>query len=154
MILSQMTLSPLQKVITVRGAFLVGDRGGMEDHHAWAHYTGGVIVEHMSGDKSNEKALASLRDVRWCSLSLERGKPENCIKPSMKNREGVMALLIKIHDAVGPEAIGAALNHMENAAMGHRINQVRYYRFSGFETALSKVVEDPEDRKKIDGLFP
>jgi hypothetical protein len=131
-----------------------GDRRTMEDHHAWAHYTGVVIVEHLSGDKGKEEILADLRDLKWRSLSLEREKPENRAEPSTRNREGVMALLITLHDTVGAKMIGAALNHMEEEAMGHRINQVRYYGFGDLKEALRKVVENPEDRKEVGELFP
>ena len=66
----------------------------MEDHHAWAHYTGVVIVEHMVANEKYESILANLQDARWRSLTLERKNPDNQVPPSTGNRAGVMALLI------------------------------------------------------------
>lgn len=131
-----------------------GDRHTMEDHHAWAHYTGVVIVEHLSGDQGKEDLLADLRDVRWRSLSLEREKLEDGVEPSLRDRGGVMALLIKLHDEVGPKAIGTALNHMEENGLGQRINRVRYYRFRDLKAALRKIVDTPESRREIGELIP
>ena len=131
-----------------------GDRGNMEDHHAWAHYTGVVIVEHMATTKEYESFLADLRDVRWRSLTLERKKTEHQIPPSTKDRAGVMALLIKLHDAAGTKAIGGALNLMSDKGMGHRVNHVRYYRFRDLKRALTHMVEDRQTENVIGEIFP
>ena len=65
-----------------------------------------------------------------------------------------MALLIGLHDAAGPAAIGAALNRMDETDAGHRINHVRYYSFDDLEDALDRVIEDREKRKAVADVFP
>ncbi|MEM7603359.1 MAG: hypothetical protein AAF357_18350, partial [Verrucomicrobiota bacterium] len=131
-----------------------GDRRHEEDHHAWAHYTGVVIVEHMAKQETYREVMSGLRDVRWRSLSVERAKSENQVEPSADHKPAVMALLIQLHDLVGPARIGEALNHMDQEEMGHRINRVRYYGFRDFEKALLATVEDRDVRKQLGALFP
>ena len=131
-----------------------GDRHSMEDHHAWAHYTGVVIVEHMAKDAKYEQVLTSLRDVRWRSLTVERDKAENRVEPGTGDRAAVMALLIKLHEVAGPAAIGGALNHMDERDAGHRINRVRYYSFGDLEKALGAIIDDRDVRKAVAEVFP
>jgi hypothetical protein len=64
-----------------------------------------------------------------------------------------MALLIRLHDTAGPNAIGAAVNLMDEKDAGHRINRVRYYSFDDFAKALAAVIDDAETRKAIHPLF-
>ena len=131
-----------------------GDRNTMEDHHAWAHFTGVVIVEHMSNQAKYNDLLSNRRDVRWRSLDLERKKPENLIARSANTKPAVMSLLIKLHDALGPKAIGDALNYMDEKSAGHRINHVRYYGFDDFQKALLAVVKDAAKQEAVKNLFP
>ncbi len=131
-----------------------GDRRTEEDHHAWAHYTGVTIVEHMAATPRYADLLGGLRDVRWRSLSLEREKEENRVPPSLDDRVGVLSLFIALHDAAGPEAIGAAFNAMEQGGAGHRINHVRYYRFADLERALAGVIEDRGLVERVRELIP
>ena len=131
-----------------------GDRRTQEDHHAWAHYTGVVIVEHMANEAKYKEILSGRGDVRWRSLSLERKKTENTAPPSTDDKAGVMALLIQLHDTAGPTGIGAALNLMDEKAYGHRINRVRYYSFADLKKALKVVVRDREKRAKVTSVFP
>jgi hypothetical protein len=130
-----------------------GDPDTMEDHHAWAHYTGVAVVEHMAGAPKYESLLTGLRDARWRSLAAERKDPNNQVEPSPNSYAGVMALLIGLHDSAGPRAIGAALNQMDAEGAGRRVNRVRYYRFPDFEKALLDVVADPEQKKAARALF-
>ena len=89
-----------------------GDRKTMEDHHAWAHYTGVVIVESLARSKKKYPFLKKLKDGQRRSLKVER-KNKKDVRPSLENRAGVLALLIRLHDVVGPRALGKALNLME-----------------------------------------
>ena len=117
-------------------------------------YTGVVIVEHMAKDPKYTKLLEKRRDVRWRALSLEKRKDENQVEPSTKDRPGVMSLLIKLHDAVGPKVIGEAMNLMDEKDAGSRINHVRYYGFDDLEKALKSVVNDTKKRSEISKIFP
>ncbi|GAA5484718.1 hypothetical protein [Haloferula sargassicola] len=128
-----------------------GDRDTMEDHHAWAHYTGVTIVEHMSVTPKYRGVLEKLRDAQWRSLSLER---RNQGEPSMTDRAGVLATLIRLHDVAGPRSIGAALNYMEKEAMGHRINHVRYYRFKDLRQALDQTIDDRQTKAAVGEVLP
>src|SRR6185503_16022492 len=53
-----------------------GDAKREEDHHAWAHYTGVAIVEHLARGAKDRPALSGLADVRWRSLEIERKRLE------------------------------------------------------------------------------
>jgi len=131
-----------------------GDRSNEEDHHAWAHYTGVVIVEGLSEAKKTPKWMDGLRDVRWRSLSKERETVEKAgTEPSRDTREGVMALLIALHDAVGPEAIGAAINHLDAKDDRLRINHVRYYTFDQLRDALLATVKGAKAKKAVKRLL-
>lgn len=125
-----------------------GDRRTMEDHHAWAHYTGVAIVDACAKAKWARK----LRDRQWRSLEKER-KGLKDQDPSFASREGVLRLLIALHDLVGPQTIGAAFNHMEAKRMGHRINHVRYYWMKDFEQALLAVKPGRKKAKELKKLF-
>jgi hypothetical protein len=128
-----------------------GDLKTMEDHHAWAHYTGVVIVEHLAQKTKENPALQPLRDVRWRSLTLERALPENQVTPSLKDQPGVMALLIALHDSAGPKAMGGALNRLDAQNKEKRVNHVRYYNFADFEKALLEAI--PAQRAAISKAF-
>lgn len=123
-----------------------GNRSEEEDHHAWAHYTGVVVVEHLAAQEL--AALEHARDVRWRSLEKLRESTAG-VEPSDESREGVLALLIALHDAVGPRAIGDAINALDEADDRLRINRVRYYRLAELSQALQEVVTDREARKRV-----
>ncbi|MFN0125379.1 MAG: hypothetical protein ACKV19_01685 [Verrucomicrobiales bacterium] len=117
-----------------------GDLRTMEDKHAWAHYTGVTIVEHLAANAAHKPWMESLRDARWRSLELERGLAENRTTPSLATTYGgVMALLIALHDLVGPRAIGDAINLLDAQNKHRLINHVRYYTFADFRRALEQV---------------
>jgi len=128
-----------------------GDLKTMEDHHAWAHYTGVVIVEHLAKAAQDKPALQTLRDTRWRSLTLERAIPANQVPPGVKDTASVMALLISLHDSVGPKAMGMALNRLDEQNKERRVNQVRYYGFADFRKALETVA--PDKREAIANAF-
>lgn len=113
-----------------------GDLKTEEDHHSWAHYTGIAIVEHLSGNEK-DPMLSSLRDVRWRSLKLERERLSKAnVQPGPSNADRFLALLLHLHDTVGPKSIGTALNSLDTLGRHARINRVRYYRVSDFESSL------------------
>ncbi|MHC5040632.1 MAG: hypothetical protein ACYTHM_25245 [Planctomycetota bacterium] len=117
-----------------------GDRRNMEDHHAWAHYTGVAVVEHLSKTAGDRPFMKHLRDVRWRSLDKDR----QALKghgPSTQDRNGVLSLLIALHDGIGPKAMGTALNLLDRTDRRLRINKVRYYTFKEFKSALLKTLK-------------
>lgn len=129
-----------------------GDASNEEDHHAWAHYTGVAIVEHLAA--KDDPVLKELKDVRWRSLEIERKTvTEKKTKPSTADKDSVMALFIALHDEVGPKAIGAAINALDKKDERLRINQVRYYGFKEHETALLASSEAKKHEKSIKALF-
>jgi hypothetical protein len=128
-----------------------GDQRTMEDHHSWAHYTGVTIVEHLAQSAKDKPFMEPLRDVRWRSLTIERELPANKVPPSTKDAPSVMALLIALHDSVGPKTIGAALNRLEEQKKLRRINNVRYYSFADFRKALEELA--PDKRAEVAKAF-
>ena len=129
-----------------------GDRKHEEDRHAWAHYTGVVIVEHLAADKA--KALADLRDVRWRSLEFERKQlAAKKVVPGPKDSETVLARFLALHDSVGPKAIGEALSALEGSGRITRINRVRYYTMRDLQHALLATKAGKAAKKAIDAAF-
>jgi hypothetical protein len=125
-----------------------GSRSTMEDHHAWAHYTGVTMVDACSKAKWAKK----LKDKQWRSLEKERKNLEDQ-SPGLGSQEEVLRLLIDLHDLVGPKRIGAALNLMESKRWVRRINHVRYYTMEDFEKALLAGKPGRKKSKQLKKLF-
>lgn len=131
-----------------------GDRQNEEDRHAWAHYTGVVIVEHLAKAKKDSPALDGLRDSRWRTLDFERKRLEAAkTKPGGKDVDGVLARLLALHDAVGPAAIGEALDALDTSKKHELVNRVRYYRMADFQKALLATKAGKAKKKAIDAAF-
>lgn len=129
-----------------------GDRKNEEDRHAWAHYTGVVVVEHLASSK--EKAVAELRDVRWRSLEFERKQlAAKKVVPGPKDSETVLARFVALHDAVGPKAIGEALATLDAAGRHTRVNRVRYYAMRDFQQSLLATKAGKAAKKAVDAAF-
>jgi hypothetical protein len=128
-----------------------GDLKNMEDKHAWAHYTGTAIVEYLSERTETLDWMKDLRDARWRSLKLERELPANKAVPSTASYASMMALLIALHDSIGPQKIGMALNQMDESKQCRRVNQVRYYSMADFGKMLIRV--SPDRKQEIAELF-
>lgn len=129
-----------------------GDARNEEDHHAWAHYTGLAIVDYLSEKAKDETWMKSIRDSRWRSLSAARteiaGKP-----PSLKDRDGVLSLLLALHDGVGPKAIGDAINFLDALDRRLRINRVRYYTFDELKTGLLATQKAAKTKQEVKALI-
>lgn len=131
-----------------------GDVREDEDHHAWAHYTGVVIVEHLAGKSKGSEVLRDLRDAKWRTLTLEREQlAQRGAKPGLADRDSVMALLSALHDEVGPAAIGDALNALDRAGKHALVNRVRYYAMRDFEAALVAAAAGSPKARAIGALF-
>lgn len=128
-----------------------GDTRNEEDHHAWAHYTGVVLVEELA--RTKHAGLEGLRDVRWRSLEKEREALAEPPEEKDKERHRVMKLLVEVHDLVGPKSIGAALNALDADGKHLRVNRVRYYSFANFEKALLATAEGKKKAKELRAAF-
>ncbi|HTF86804.1 MAG TPA: hypothetical protein VK843_00220 [Planctomycetota bacterium] len=129
-----------------------GDLRNEADHHAWAHYTGVAIVEHLSHAKDAPAWVKDMKDSKWRSLAIERTAARS-VKPSTESKEGVMALLLALDDRVGPKSIGMAINNLDQKDHNLRVNRVRYYDFARFRKSLLEVTRDKEGRKAIEAAF-
>ena len=124
-----------------------------DDHHAWADYTGYVIVEHLS--KKDLPALKNMADVRWRSFAKEKERLREAKQtPSLQSRDAVMALLIALQDAAGPKAIGDAINLLDRQNKRLRINHVRYYTFRELREGLVASVKEKKAKEAVAGLIP
>ncbi|MFQ5653293.1 MAG: hypothetical protein ACE5GW_01005 [Planctomycetota bacterium] len=123
-----------------------GDRRNEEDHHAWAHYTGVLLVEHLTRKLRDRPFMRGLRDHRWRSLTKLRGELKET-EPSLQSREGVLAMLLALHDAAGSRAIGKALNLLDAGNKARRIHRVRYYRFAQLRDALLVTLKKQKRRR-------
>jgi hypothetical protein len=97
--------------------------------------------------------MDDLRDAKWRSLAAER-KAAAARKPSLDDREGAMATLLALHDQVGPQAIGAALNALDREDERLRVNGVRYYEFAALREAMLDRTKDKKQRRAIEELLP
>jgi hypothetical protein len=129
-----------------------GNRSTEEDHHTWAHYTGVAVVETLTNDPQYAPLVKNLTDARWRALSKEREAVKGA--PSAKDRDGCMALWIALHDAVGPAAIGAAINALDAKDARLRVNRVRYYTFAELKGALVDAAKDEKAKKRVKELLP
>ncbi|HEX6813040.1 MAG TPA: hypothetical protein VF384_15555 [Planctomycetota bacterium] len=131
-----------------------GDTKNEEDRHAWAHYTGVVIVEHLAKTKRDAAPLKHVSDVRWRSVEFERTQlAAKKVEPGGKDTEAVMARLLALHDAVGPKSIGEALNALDAEGKHQRVNKVRYYAMRDFKAALAATKAGRAKKKQIDAAF-
>jgi hypothetical protein len=130
-----------------------GDPRREADHHAWAHYTGVAIVEHLSSQKDAPDWMKPLRDVQWRSLAKEREAAKD-VEPSLEKRENVLALLLALHERLGPRAIGEALNRLDREDRRLCVNRVRYYEFADLKTALLAATKAKERVAAIRELLP
>ena len=128
-----------------------GSRTNEEDHHAWAHYTGVAIVEHLAGSKAPPAWLADCKDARWRSLTAERERLKDTA-PGGTSRDAVLARLFALHDEVGPRAIGDAIDALDEEDERLRVNQVRYYTFPELEGALVDGTKNKKQRARIAAL--
>lgn len=129
-----------------------GQPARQEDHHAWAHYTGVAIVEHIAALEPAPAWLGELRDARWRSLGRERERLSG-VAPSLESEDGVLALLIALHDRVGPRAIGDAIDRLDREDRRLRVNRVRYYGFEALKESLLEGVRAEADRKAVREIF-
>lgn len=131
-----------------------GDTKNEEDRHAWAHYTGVVIVEHLATTKKDEPAIAALRDVRWRSLDFEQKRLAAAkTKPGGKDADTVLARFLALHTAVGPKAIGEALDELDRKDQNLRVNRVRYYAMRDFQKALLAGKPGQANKKAVEAAF-
>jgi len=132
-----------------------GDPKNEEDRHAWAHYTGVVIVEHIANAKKGQPCLDMVRDFRWRSLDVERRRLEAAAtKPGGKTVDAVLARFLALHDAVGPKAIAEAINALDAKDQHVLVNRVRYYAMADFQKALlAKFGKDKPKKAAIDAAF-
>ena len=129
-----------------------GDRTKEEDHHAWAHFTGLVIVEHFAQLQEAPAWLKDCKDSRWQSLEAERKELEG-VEAGLQDRSGVLSLLVQLHDIVGPAGLGVAINTLDMDDKRLRIRGVRYYTFRELEQVLQQQVRDKAKRKLLKELF-
>lgn len=131
-----------------------GDARNEADHHAWAHYTGVAVVEHLSKTRGMDPALRGVRDVKWRSLTSEREElAEKKTPPGMHDRASALALFVELHALLGPKVIGEALNALDAADTNLRINRVRYYDFAEFQRALGATKTGKKNKQKLDARF-
>lgn len=131
-----------------------GDRKNEEDRHAWAHYTGVVLVEHLAATRKGSPVMKKVRDVRWRSLEFERKQlAAKEQEPGGGTTEAVMARFVALHDAVGPKAIGEALNALDADDRHLLVNRVRYYSMRDFEKALLATKAGRAKKKRIAAAF-
>ncbi|MBK8976287.1 MAG: hypothetical protein IPM29_10185 [Planctomycetes bacterium] len=130
-----------------------GDRDREEDHHAWAHYTGCAIVDHLAATHGDAEWMKPSRDGRWRSPRIERERLADST-PGTGDRDAVLKLLLDLHDAVGPRAIGTALNWQDAKDRRLRINRVRYDSFGELREGFERTLRDRAGLARVRALLP
>ncbi|MDP6538976.1 MAG: hypothetical protein QF903_07255 [Planctomycetota bacterium] len=124
------------------------------DHHAWAHYTGVTITEHLTGSRSFAELGEPLRDAQYGRTLAKEREAHRTTEPSLDDRDGVLATLIALHDAVGAKAVGTALNHLDREEEHRRVNGVRYHSFEKLAEGLLATLRSPKARRAVSELLP
>ena len=130
-----------------------GDRSNQEDHHAWAHYTGIVICQHVSERFAGEGFMKEIRDARWRTID-KAAEGYGATEPGPDSYESVLALFVKLHEEVGPKAIGDAINFLDEEDRRLRINGVRYYAFDDLARGFEKTLKSKKQKKLVEELIP
>lgn len=131
-----------------------GDANREEDFHAWAHYTGVVIVSWLAEHRKDSAALKELKDVRWQSVEKERARLQAAkASPGRGDRDSILALLFKTQDVVGTQAIGDAINALDRKDERLRIHAVRYYSFDALGKALAELPGAKSKVRELDALY-
>lgn len=131
-----------------------GDQQHEEDRHAFAHYTGVVLVEHLAKTQQDSPVMRQVRDVRWRSLEFERKNlAAKQVEPGGKDTDAVMARLLALHDAVGPKVLGEALNALDAGRKHLLVNRVRYYSMRDFEQALLATKAGKKAKRRVVAAF-
>jgi hypothetical protein len=127
----------------------------MDDYHAWADYTGLVIVERLSESAKDRPFMKDLKDVQdpRHSLAAEM-KRLGDLQPSLADYEPVLALFFALHEKVGPRAIGDAINYLDLKDKRLRVNRVRYYTFKELKEGFLATLKSSEARKSVASLIP
>lgn len=131
-----------------------GDTKNEEDRHAWAHYTGIVIVDHIAKAGKGPPCLDAVRDFRWRSIEIERNRLEAVgTKPGGTTTDAVLARFFALHDSVGPKALGEAIDALDRKDEHLLVNRVRYYSMARFQKALLATKAGKGEKKAIDAAF-
>lgn len=131
-----------------------GDPKNEEDRHAWAHYTGVVVVEHLAETRQDAPTMQACRDVRWRSLAFEKKRLAAAkTPPGGKDADAVLARFVALHESVGPKAIGEALDALDGKEEHLLVNRVRYYSMRAFEKALLATKAGRAHKKAIEAAF-
>jgi hypothetical protein len=129
-----------------------GDARNEEDHHAWAHFTGLVVLDHVTAQ--DLPATKGLRDGQWYSLSKERTRlADEKVKAGRGDKNSTLALFVAAHDLVGPRAMGLAINALDTEDKHLRVNRVRYYALDAFARALLATDAGKKKAKELRALF-
>lgn len=130
-----------------------GDANEEEDRHAWADFTGYVVLDRLSARK-NEPALRGLRDGQWYSLEKTRKRLSDAgAKAGRKAYDDVLQLFVELNDLVGPRAMGEAINALDAEDKRLRINRVRYYDLDAFVKALIVTGAGKKKAKELRALL-
>jgi hypothetical protein len=132
-----------------------GDAGHQEDFHAWAHFTGVVVLTWLAEHRKDSAALKELKDIQWQSVEIERKRLSSArARPGRADRDSILELLLETQDSVGSKAIGDAINALDEKDERLRINAVRYYTFDALGKALREVPVAKKKARDLDALYP
>ncbi len=130
-----------------------GEHGGVEDdRHAWAHYTGCLIVEEVYDRLGNEPWPTWTAFQRRASGRARLEKQIEGRKPGLDSYESILALFHAIGAELGTEIYGRAWEVLEKKRRFRLVNRVRYLWMRDLEAALMAVAPR-EKRGRVMEIF-
>lgn len=117
--------------------------------HAWAHYTGSVIVEEIQ-KKLGDKAWPEPYDYQAMEgLSRLKGEIESA-QPELGTANGVAKIFYLVGEKYGTDIFGKALDKVKQSTDYEAFHSVKLYYLKDLKKAL---IELTDDEKYIEGLF-
>lgn len=118
-----------------------GVYGGVEDDkHAWAHYTGCLVVEEVYDRLGNEPWPTWTAFQRRASGRARLDNDTQGKSPKLDSYEGILKLFTAVGDEFGTETYGRAWTWLESKKRFRRISNVRYLWLKDLREALLHVV--------------
>ncbi len=123
-----------------------------DDKHAWAHYTGALVVEDVYDELGNEPWPTWTAFQRKASGRARLVGQVEGRKPGTDSYESILALFYAIGEEFGTESYGKAWSWLEKKKRFRRLNRVPYLWLRDLEAALLATVPR-ENAARVRELF-
>jgi hypothetical protein len=129
-----------------------GQHGVVEDDkHAWAHYTGSLIVEEVYERLGNEPWPTWTAFQRQASGKARLLAQIDGKESGTDSYEAILQLFYTIGEELGTDVYGRAWKWLEEKKRFRRINHVPYLWLKDLKDALEEI--EPEKRERVREWF-